>query len=363
MTFKQFRSYCLQKIRSVTWRLDALSYEHNAHVRVRQIGGGYRGSNAEWRGVKQYWKRFGIRPKRVWYALYCDGLGSYDPRFIPDTIWLHEIIPYFNSMHLIPAYTDKGVYHHLITGVRQPETVVKRMAEHYINGDGEQPISREEAERLCLLEDHLIFKPSGGRKGEGILFYDRDDKDSMTVPEIMDSIRGGFVAQRIVKQHPDLARLNPSTLNTVRVISFNFKDQVYILSAQLRIGGANSRVDNYSAGGNAVAVKPDGSLYEKSVNHDMEWVDTTPGGIKLSEVRIPNYQEITDTIKRLHCQLPYFDIVGWDFAVGEDGTPVMIEFNIKPGQNQIGGKEPSFGDLTDEVLEEVFIRKNHSHKR
>ena len=51
------------------------------------------------------------------------------------------------------------------------------------------------------------------------------------------------------------------------------------------------------------------------------------------------------------------------FAVGEDGTPVMIEFNIKPGQNQIGGKEPSFGDLTDEVLEEVFIRKNHSHKR
>lgn len=363
MTLKQFRSYCLQKARSVMWKLDALSDQHTVHVRVKKIGGGYHGSNTEWREVKQYWKRFGIRPKRVWYDLYCDGLGAYDPRFIPDPIWTYEILPYFNSVYLFRAYTDKGIYNRLITGVKQPETVVKRMAEYYYNGDCEQLISREEAENLCMNEDHLIFKPSEGKKGEGILFYDKDDKDSMTVPAIMDSIKGGFVAQRIIKQHADLARLNPSTLNTIRVISFHFKDQVYILSAQLRIGGTNSRVDNYSAGGNAVAVKPDGWVYEKSVNHDMEWVDTTPGGIKLSEVRVPNYQEITETIKHLHCQLPYFNIVGWDFAVGEDGTPVMIEFNIKPGQNQIGGKEPSFGDLTDEVLEEVFIRKNHSHKR
>ena len=51
--------------------------------------------------------------------------------------------------------------------------------------------------------------------------------------------------------------------------------------------------------------------------------------------------------------LPYFDLIGWDFAVDEDGEPVFIEFNVMPEQNQISCG-PSFGKLTDEVLAAVF---------
>ena len=366
----RFGAHLLRKARAADRKLDRwLTYQidkYSFNFRtadiinyVKRIGGGYRGSDAEWQTVQQYWRRFGIMPKRIWYALYCNEMGSYDPRFIPDPIWFHDIIPHYNNRNMASAYADKGFYNRIITGVKKPETVVKKMAEHYYNGDGEQIITREDAEKCCRTEDHLIFKPSGGSKGAGILFSDRDNQDSMTISAILDSMGGGFVAQRIVKQHADLARLNPSTLNTIRLISFHFKEEVHILSAQLRIGKANARVDNYSAGGSAVAVKSDGWLHDTAVNHDMKWVDTTPNGIKLKEVRVPNYQGVTDTVKRLHCQLPYFDILGWDFAVGEDGTPVMIEFNTKPGQNQIGGKEPTFGDLTDQVLEEVFIKKNH----
>ena len=36
----------------------------------------------------------------------------------------------------------------------------------------------------------------------------------------------------------------------------------------------------------------------------------------------------------------------------------MIEYNTEPAQNQIGGREPTFGDMTDEVLEDVFIKKS-----
>ena len=36
----------------------------------------------------------------------------------------------------------------------------------------------------------------------------------------------------------------------------------------------------------------------------------------------------------------------------------MIEFNTRPGQNQIGGKEPTFGEMTEEVLEDVYIKKS-----
>jgi hypothetical protein len=365
---KSFGERCVRKYGSGLRRLQKwVSFQQDAYrfsfhtsdvkARVKRIGGGYRGSDAEWRKVEQYWQRFGIKPKRDWYALYCDGSDAYDPRYIPDPIWFRDIVPYFNNTSMSPAYADKAIYNRLLPDVKKPETIVKRTAGHYFNGDGEQPISHEEAVRICEGEEHLIIKPSGGTKGAGILFYDRDEENSLRIPAIFDAMSSGFVVQRIVKQHPDLARLNPESLNTVRVISFHFKGAVHILSAQLRIGGVGSRVDNYSAGGNAVAVKPNGWLYEKSVNHDMEWVEVAPNGIKLKEVKVPNYQRIVDTIKRLHCNLPYFNIIGWDFAVDEDGTPIMIEYNTKPGQNQIGGREPTFGDLTDEVLEDVFIKK------
>ena len=326
-------------------------------ARVKRIDGGYRGNGREFRDVVQrYWSRYGVKPQRIWYDLYCDGMNAYDPRFIPDPIWFKRILPYFNRGELGKAYADKGIYSWLLKDVAKPDTIVKNIEGHYFDGDGDHPITREEAERLCAQEEHLIVKPSLGTKGAGILFYDRDDENSAKIPEIFDAMKKNYVVQRIVKQHPDLARLNPDSLNTVRIISFHFKDEVHFLSALLRIGGVGSRIDNVSAGGSACAIKPDGWLHEKSVTRASTWTDETASGIKLKDIRVPNYEGIKETVKRLHYQLPYFNIIGWDFAVGEDGTPIFIEFNTKPGQNQISCG-PTFGDLTDEVLEEVFIKK------
>ena len=54
--------------------------------------------------------------------------------------------------------------------------------------------------------------------------------------------------QGVVKQHPILEKMNPSSLNTIRVVSFFFEGEVYILSIILRMGAKNARVDNIGAG-------------------------------------------------------------------------------------------------------------------
>lgn len=362
---KKALAVALQIKEQIYGHYDAKRNEYTPRLvqaRVNRIGGGYRGNEKEYREtVLKYWEKFGVKPKRIYYTLLCDGQECYDPRFIPDPIWFQKILPYFNCRPFAQAYSDKSLYSKLFPEIKKPDTLVKNMGGLYYNGDGDQPITREEAEQILKTEEHLIFKPSLGTKGAGILFFDRDDEKSLSVPAVIDKMGSNFVVQRIVKQHPDLARLNPSTLNTLRVISFRFKGEVHILSAQLRIGGTGARVDNVSAGGSACSVYPDGRLHEKSVTRKSTWTDETPNGIKLSTIRIPNYEGVVETIKKVHCQLPYFNIVGWDFAVGEDGTPIMVEFNTKPGQNQIGGKEPTFGDRTDEVLEDVFIKKTLKH--
>ena len=339
-------------------RLNARPYTKAAKKRVKRIDGGYNGTRLEFREkVLGFWKKYGKKPRKFWYDLYCNGLDSYDPRFIPDEMWHRDFLPYFNYHINRKAYRDKAMYHKLITGVKLPETIVKNIAGYYYDGDGENEITQEEAERLCLMEGKLIFKPSVyGGGGKDVTFYDR--KESKSIAELFETFEANFVVQRLVKQHPDLARINKESLNTVRVMSFRFKGKVHILSAQLRMGGVGSRVDNVTAGGCACVIKPDGWLEEKAVTRMSQWTDEHASGLKFKDIRVPSFDRIIETAKQLHTELPYFNIIGWDFAVDEEGDPVMIEFNLAPEQNQIGGRAPAFGDLSEEVFEEVFLKKS-----
>ena len=328
-----------------------------AKKRIRLIDGGYNGSLKEFREVVvPYWKPYGVHPKKYWYDIYCQSDGHYDPRYIPDSIWSSKILPFYNELIFRKAYTDKCALDRILPCAEHPEIVVKNAGGYFFDGQ-DRLVSREEARALCLKEERIIFKPaifSGG--GGGIKFFEAGEMGPETIDEYFDLFKVNFVAQRIVKQHPDLARINDSSLNTVRVMTFHFKGEFHVLSAQLRMGTSGAKVDNVTAGGCACPIKEDGWLQEKSVTRKSEWSDRHPSGLLFKDIRVPSYDKVIEAAIRCHKLLPYFNLIGWDFAVREDGTPVMIEFNLMPDQNQVAGG-PSFGDLTEEVLNEVYLKK------
>lgn len=337
-----------------------LAREEEAKIipRLKSINGGYNGSAAEYRDVVlKYWSKYGLRPHKCWYDLFCAGKEAYDPRYIPNHIWLYKVIGHFNRTDLRFAYADKGMYSRFLPNVKKPETVVKNIGGLYYNGDRDELITREEAKALILKEEHLIIKPSlDSYGGHGIVFYDRDDR-AFDVDRVLDGFPNGFVAQRLLKQHPDLARINPESVNSIRVISFRFRGEVHILSALLRMGAAGARVDNTTAGGCACPIKPDGWLVEKAVNRRSEWTDRhESSGILYKDIRVPNFEGVVEAAKRIHGLMPLYNIIGWDFSVDESGDPVLIEYNLMPEQNQISCG-PTFGDMTDAVLDEVFLKK------
>ena len=334
-----------------------------AHKRIKMIGGGYKGSDKEFRDVVlKYWEPYGVKPKKYWYTMYCDGRTAYEPRYIPDTMWYGDILPYFNNLMVRRAYVDKSMYTKILPDLKKPVTVVKNIAGYFFNGDLDQPITREEAVALCKDEEHLIFKPSldsGG--GRSILFYDKETMNEETISNYFDEYGAGFVVQRLVEQHPDLARIHKESLNSIRVMALHFQGEVHILSAQLRMGSGGARVDNYSAGGYSANINPDGSLSEFAVNKQTGIATEHPCGLKFKDIVVPHYDRVIETIKRAHKELPYFNIIGWDFSVDPEGNPVFIEINVTPEPNQIGSG-PTFGDLTEEVLKEVFITKSFAGK-
>ena len=335
----------------------ALKLVVRTHKRLRTIGGGYKVSNKEFAKVKKYWKKYGVSPKKYWYSLYGDRTKKVDPRYISDTIWYRNILPYYNNLLFMRAYTDKGMLERFIPMAKMPHTVIKNVGGVFYNGK-DRMISRKKAKEICSGYNTLIFKPSiDSGAGQMIHFYDKESMDESVIEDYFRMFASNFVVQEIVKQHPDLARIHKDSLNTVRIISFLFKGEVHILSAQLRMGAGNARIDNYSAGGIACAVKEDGWLEDEAITGQYTWTDHHPSGIPFKDIKVPSYDRIIDEIRRYHPLLPHFSIIGWDFAVDETGEPVLVEFNVTPAQNETGSKKPSFGDLTDEVLEDVFVTK------
>lgn len=327
-----------------------------AKKRLKVINGGYQGSDAEFAKVVEYWKPYGIKPKKYWYQMYCDGKGSYDPRYIPDSLWDSTIFPYFNNLMWGRAYADKCAYDRLFPYLNRPRTIMKNSCGRFYDGN-QKIITRKEAMQLCLKEERFIVKfttfSSGGRD---IQVFEKGEVTEESVRKLFNDYKMNFIIQALVVQHKDMAKLNDSSLNTIRVMSFFFKNQVHILSAQARIGSGGARVDNYSSGGYACNVNPDGRLSERAVSKAKGWATSHPNGFEFKDVVIPSYDKVIAVVKEEAAKLPHLNIIGWDFAVGEDGEPVFIEINVFPGQNQ-NGSGPTFGDLTEAVLKDVFIDK------
>lgn len=339
---------CFNKIRTA---------RKDAKRRLEILNGGYVGKPGEFKEVVgSYWKRYGIKPQKCWYQIYCDGKDGFNPRYIPDTLWEGTIYPYFNNIIWGRAYADKCAYDRLFPYLNRPRSIIKNSCGRFYD-DKQNVISREDAIQRCIKEERFIVKfttfTSGGRN---IQVYERGEVSEKVVKELFDKYEMDFIVQELVEQQSCLAKIHEGSLNTLRIISFYFKGEVHILSAQLRMGSGEARIDNYSSGGYACNVNPNGRLSERAVSKAEGWATVHPCGIAFKDIVVPNYEDVLNVIRDEHPKLPHLNIIGWDFAVGKNGEPIFIELNVTPESNQ-NGSGPTFGDLTEAVLEEVFIKK------
>lgn len=309
--------------------------------------------------ILPYWARFGVKPKIYWFKHYYKLTGILDPRYIPDDIHYFRIIPHFHNFVYRRPLGDKNLHTYLFPNVKRPETVFKKVCGTYRNDDF-SPISPEEALSRLKVDENFIIKPTADSgSGEDIQFFSGspDTDDFVRILDLYENT--DYIVQRVLIQHPDLAAYNRSSVNTIRVITLFFHDKAHILSAIFRIGHEGSQLDNISLGGYQVNIRPDGSLDKLAYTHRNgihDRVEQTNAGKRFEGFLVPSWDKVQKTAIDLASKLPYLRFIGWDFAIDEAGDVVLIEFNSQLGQNQ-STCGPTFGDMTDEVLAEVFKKK------
>ena len=286
--------------------------------------------------------------------------GFFTKEYVPANFYHCELIPRANIHSASGVLGDKNMCDLLFPGENIVHSILKNMnGYYYFEGN---PVSKEEAIDLCQNMENVIIKPSKESKGHGVqLFSVKNgvtDLDGKTIGQLFDQYKKDFLLQKYVRQHKDMAALNPTSLNTLRILSYHSGMEVLIIYSVVRIGRSGQVIDNQCAGGISTTISKEGKLGKTAFGgYAEDNITTTDSGVVLENYQLPSYDKAIEMVKRLHKKLPFFNIVGWDVAIQEDGEPVLIEFNTNPGLSQSAFKS-GMGEYTERIIRELWPRPN-----
>lgn len=306
----------------------------------------------------EYWKKYGnYSPKWGWF--YASRNGIDDVRYIPATLYYTKLDQYFNNKKLGWGFNDKNYYSKIFAGIRQPKVVVRNIGGLFFNEFYEQ-ISLQQA--ICIIQDEeeVVCKPAlESGSARGILFWKGTDKEKYK-SFLKDNNNQDYIIQKVIKQHERLKNIHGSSVNTIRISTILMEDGVHILSSCLRMGVGKSRVDNHHAGGMSAGINKDGTLQKYAYYLDGMKMDKHPGGFVFEGYKVPGYRNAIELAKTAHPLIGHFRLVGWDIAIDEYEQAVLIECNMRKNGIELHefSNGPFFGELTDTILDEVFLKRN-----
>ena len=317
-------------------------------------------TKAEHAEIDSFWRPY-PKFKRLFHAFYTDTTGKFCVNYIPDSLWYGCIDPFYNPALKANELDDKSLYERLFpsTIVRHPERILTKVNGFWVGVDNVL-LPPPDAIDLLLNEPEFFIKVSvASFGGHGVIYYNTSSGNRKDLECLLEKLGDNIIIQKGIRQSSLLASLNKSSVNTLRIVSFLKKDgTVKVYSAILRMVINGAKVDNASSGGITVGIDDNGYLRENAfsasgVKYPHEHPDSK---VAFSSIKIPNYSEIRDLIKKLHAYLPQFRLLSWDLAIDEDNRPVLVEVNMASGEldfHQLNNG-PIFGEDTKEILDEVF---------
>ena len=305
-----------------------------------------------------YFKQYGFKVSSAFPEIYkrCNGIES--DKYIPASLYFYYISPYLVNMNLSMAYVDKNMYFRHFPDVRQPKTIFHNMSGRFYTEEM-QEVTFDEAVETLNVKERFIVKPSieSGR-GRDVKMLSGGGK--IEIENTLKDYESNYIIQEVVKQHPEMGRLNHTSLNTCRLYTYRRvgTSDYMLLGAAVRFGGKGAYRDNACTGGGFCKINDDGNVEDAIHNYRRFGWGSLKTEKGLEGLHIPNYDKVLETALRLHKTIPYMDLIGWDIAVDEEGEPVLIELNQYPDCEFLQiFNGPMFGEYTDELLER--ISKHH----
>ncbi len=318
-------------------------------------------TDSELRELKKTWPFLKFCNKDLyWIRLYKKEYG-FNPYFISSVNQCYQLRSKINPRIQVCSLENKALVDVYCSGIPFPEVFVRRINNNYYD-KGLNRISFENAIAILKQKGSFIIKPSLETMcGKGVKKYslnNNNDTPNEWFSEVFEGATKNFIAQEVLIQHPEIGKLNPSSLNCCRITSI-YINGVYTYAAMLKIGKHGAHIDNWNSG-YLVGIKESGYLKDKGWDDKIRPVFKTDNGIMFKDVKYPCFEELVSAIESYHKRyFPQCGIVGWDVVIDHNNLPKVIEANLSvpgiPAEQLCSG--PFFMIVRDQLCN-VFSGKN-----
>ena len=227
------------------------------------------------------------------------------------------------------------------------------MFQEFLNRKYVYPISQKKEETLEFINSHELFfaKPNDGQCGKNIEKIVTKEWEEKYKENGTGEIQQAEGYQELLYHHlienklelleepviqcDEMNRLNPSSVNTTRMVTvMNDAGEVTVLTTFLRIGNGVAHVDNFNSGGMTAKIDVEtGVVVEEAVNKAGEVFEKHPlTGTNIKGFQMPFWNEAKEMVKKAAKKSTHVRYVGWDVGMSKDG-PVLIEGNQFPGHD------------------------------
>lgn len=250
---------------------------------------------------------------------------------------------------LVTKYCDKDYLHYF-----QNKDEFNARFQNYLKRDWIKVNGIEKEKVIDFMKKHQIFmaKPVDGSCGHGIKKIDIKNYESLDkIYEELTKENGNFELEEIIKQHPEVSKIYPDSINTIRVVTIvttkdgkpiltipkeeraNTEIVTHIVSAYFRIGNGKY-VDNFNSGGMVTPIdEKTGIVAQVALDKQKNVYENHPQtGTKIKGFQVPYWSEVIELCKKASKEVPEMGYTGWDVAITPDG-PLFVEGNEFPGHD------------------------------
>lgn len=189
--------------------------------------------------------------------------------------------------------------------------------------------SYEQFQDMFARLGEIIVKPHNATHGIGVrkLNY----KDTADVQALYEQLKSeNCFVEQVIHQIEDIARLNRSSVNTLRVNTLiRDNGEIDITNVTIRIGSGDAVADNLHNNGVCATVdRETGVVISRGADLQLRNVVYHPDSHEqIIGFKIPCWDKITATVKEMATVIPQMRYVGWDIAVDEQENIVVLEGN------------------------------------
>ena len=290
---------------------------------------------------------FGSFP-RHYFARYLFKNGNTNFRdYFPTGFFNTKVKPFFNKKEVREVLENKLYFNFFYSqfNISLPKILMYNHRKMFVFGNQYMEVNSAPDFKMLLekifkqnpsYDSIFIKKTSWSFGGDRVhkLFLNQIATDPEMVNELYSEvIKTGYLFQETIIQHPDLDKLNPSCINTIRFDTFiNSDGKIEIISAYIRMSIINYHLDNISSGGCQVGIDLETGKLKKNGHFAIR-----TNGFKLltehpvtktvfENFSIPLFRQAKELVINTASFMPDLRLIGWDVAIGES-EPILIEGN------------------------------------